>query len=897
MKQTILRRTALSSAILFSLGSAQGAIILVGDGLTGCSLQDAILAANTDTAVNNCTAGSGDDILQLEQPNTSITVSSAFVAFQAGGLGQSGLPEIDSVMTIEGNGLTINADNSSENFRIFQLAPGSDLTLRDTTVSGADDGAGLGSGLFSLAGRVTLDNATFQNNNGAVFLAYSQDNVITNSVITNNTISNYYYAAGIQTYFAGLSLSNSSITNNKFEPGAAPIPAVGGPGRTPSGGGLMFYQSQVSVTNTTVSGNSGYLGGGIAIFGLAPPPPGTEGRFGLGRGGPVYNDISLINNTITNNKALVVGGLLNLAEAGTITMQGNILSGNRDMYSTFNNAYSDPYSTFNLDANNIIGDQGEPQVFGLTLGASDLTFTNATSDNLYPLIASNGQQVHPLRPGSVAIDGMPPSCFGLFTDQEGKGRGVDGNNDGSFICDIGALENAKPIFVNDAPCDLVNAVNSANADASVGGCQPGNGHDIIVLEENSLHSLDTANYALFGYYNFGLPAITSGVTLAGNASTIEKADSFVEPLDIAFISPGGDLTLSDVTLTKANSVAAVYATGGDVTLLNTTITGNQAIALATSGGVKSAVLNSTISNNNNLGTRFDGVGAGIVTFFHSNFSMQNSTISNNVSGQSTGFNVRYGFRVEVLNSTISGNTATTVGANVSPYASADGSAGGINLSQSRATLTGLTITNNVAEYLAAGLVVSGYSLEEVTQVQRSIISGNVGMLPPPKSPSIQPNVYAQPSRLPILNRRFGNQQNNMQNRGFLVDEVAVTGSPATIVVDASNVFGQNNDSGSLGFPVGMSDVIPAGATDTVIEPTLADNGGNTLTHNPVASGPAVDNAGVCEESVDQLGNFRSWDASSNSEQFGACDIGAVEYDSIPVDDIIFKDDFEDDGFM
>ncbi len=896
MKQTILRRTALSSAILLSLGSAQGATILVDDdGFSGCTLEDAIVAANTDTAVNSCTAGSGDDIIQLVEPDTSITISSVFGGGVFGGPGQSGLPAIESAMTIEGNGLTINANNDTENFRIFQLDPGSDLTLRDTTVSGADVGDGVGSGLFSLAGRVTLDNATFQNNNGAVFLAYSNGNVITNSVITNNKVNDPSYAAGIQTFYAELSLSNSSITNNKFVPGAAPIPLRGGPGSNPSGGGLTFYQSQVSVTNTTISGNSGYFGGGVTILGsVAPPPPGTDDRFGFNRGGggPTTTDITLINNTITNNRAFIVGGLLNLAEAATITMQGNILSGNSDLYSTYNNAYSDPYTTFNLDANNIIGDRGETQVYGLTLGASDLTFTNAASDNLYPLIASNGQQVHPLRQGSVAIDGMPTSCFGLLTDQEGKGRGIDGNNDGSFVCDIGALENAKPIVVNDAPCDLVNAVNSANADASVGGCQPGNGHDIIVLEENSLHSLDTANYAFYGYYFWGLPAVTTGITLAGNASTIEKADSFIDPMDIAFISPGGDLTVSDVTLTKANSVAAVYAPGGDVTLLNTTISGNQAIALAVSNGNKSAVLNSTISNNNNLGTRFDGVGTGVVTFFHSNFSMQNSTVSNNVSGQSAGLNIRISSGVEVLNSTISGNTATTVGA----Y-SANGSAGGVNVYQSTATFTGLTLTNNSAEYLAAGLVIDNYSLENVTQVQRSIISGNVGMLPPPASQSVQPNVYAQPSRLPLLSRGLGNQQNNAQNRGFLVDEAAVLGDPASIEVDANNIFGQSNDSGSFGFPVGMSDVIPTGATDTVIETTLADNGGNTLSHNPVASGPAVDNAGVCEEKVDQLGHFRSWNAMSNSEQFGACDIGAVEFDSIPVDDIIFEDDFEDEGFM
>ncbi|KAA3642406.1 MAG: hypothetical protein DWP95_05510, partial [Proteobacteria bacterium] len=596
--QTIkLKKSALSGAILWAIGSAQAATINV---TAGCTLVDAIQSANTDTAVGSCSAGSGNDTIQMVTADSGITINTIFEPSIAGP-GDVGLPIISSNITIEGNGLTINADNSTNNFRLFEVTAGGDLTLRDTTVSGADDGLGVGSGLLSYGGRVTLANTTFAENNGAILLANSLNNEILNSTIRHNVGS--YFSAGLMTRYAEVDISNTAIVNNKLNFGL--ILRTGDFGRGGSGptvgGGASLFQSTVTMTNSTVSGNESVYGGGISISSVDTPFLPTNGtHFGSSpMRGVIQNDVTLTNSTITANRAYYVPGILNVAPQGSLTIQGSIIAGNKEMYDSnlAANIFNGLSSVY-VDAHNIIGDMGEAGIYNVTLGASDQIFSNAAEDNLYPLTLTNGQLVHPLKVNSVAIDGNDLSCYGSIVDQEGKGRGIDGDANGTFICDIGALEHSLPIIVDDAPCDLESAIVSANNDASVNGCQPGNGHDIIVLPENSIQSFDTVQaISAFGY--FGLPFITSGISLEGNGSVIERAPVAVDNFDLFLAIDGGQLNLIDSTVTGANgnlgTVSSLF--GGNVKVVNSTLTANQSVGLFDAYSINSALLNSTVNNN------------------------------------------------------------------------------------------------------------------------------------------------------------------------------------------------------------------------------------------------------------------------------------------------------------
>ena len=87
-----------------------------------CTLSDQIIAANTNTAIGACPAGTSHDIITLTE---DITLSEP-------------LPLINGTITIEGNGHTISGNNR---FQIFSVA-GRKLTIKDLTLTEGYRGAG-----------------------------------------------------------------------------------------------------------------------------------------------------------------------------------------------------------------------------------------------------------------------------------------------------------------------------------------------------------------------------------------------------------------------------------------------------------------------------------------------------------------------------------------------------------------------------------------------------------------------------------------------------------------------------------------------------------------------------------------------------------------------------------
>src|SRR5206468_5498880 len=146
-------------ALLLALGQGQTlAATLNVSG--GCTLLDAITAANTDAATGGCSAGSGADtlILQNSSAHTLTTVNNSTY-------GPTGLPVISSQITIEGHNSTIERDSGAPNFRIFAVNSSGDLTLQETTVSGGGEASG--GGVFNF-GTVTIQNSTLSGNTTSI---------------------------------------------------------------------------------------------------------------------------------------------------------------------------------------------------------------------------------------------------------------------------------------------------------------------------------------------------------------------------------------------------------------------------------------------------------------------------------------------------------------------------------------------------------------------------------------------------------------------------------------------------------------------------------------------------------------------------------------------------------
>ena len=186
--------------LFFSRWTSVYAATIEADGTT-CSLRNAILSANQDSSVGGCTAGSGDDTINLSH---QVSINDA-------------LPELSSDMTINGRGNRITADvsrhftmsdgevfinnlqlrggvntsNGGGSIRIW----GGELQLRQTYFSGNTGGGGGALHVRSTAA-VTILQSSFQNNTagssgtsshgGAIEIVGTSAVEIRNSTFFNN---------------------------------------------------------------------------------------------------------------------------------------------------------------------------------------------------------------------------------------------------------------------------------------------------------------------------------------------------------------------------------------------------------------------------------------------------------------------------------------------------------------------------------------------------------------------------------------------------------------------------------------------------------------------------------------------------------------------------------------
>src|SRR5262249_39096890 len=104
-------------------------------------------------------------------------------------------------------------------------------------------------------------------------------------------------------------------------------------------------------------------------------------------------------------------------------------------------------SVVNANNFNLFGSNGNAGVSGFSPGPTDIVPGASVAQILGPLKNNGGPtQTHALVAGSPAIDtGNPGGCRDsqgalLLKDQRGFAREVDGNNDGTSRCDIGAVE-------------------------------------------------------------------------------------------------------------------------------------------------------------------------------------------------------------------------------------------------------------------------------------------------------------------------------------------------------------------------------------------------------------------------------------------------------------------------
>ena len=454
-----------------------------------CSLREAVMAVNN--------GGGGGDTIILPPETFIITLPGN--ADDAGNVGDF---DIHRSVNIVGAGAGATIISGEAMYRVFDIHGTVNVSISDVTIekgltsATGGPGAGIlnrigtltvansmirenvtsssysGGGIYS-TGNLIVNNSTFDGNTGGVngggIAGDNQSTVtVTNSTFTNNIAS---AAEGGGIFINGtLILTNSTFSNNSAKwGGGVAIHTIyntstrssatisgstfnGNFGIFQSGAIAVYYDCDLILTNSTISGNEGGLSaGGMSVGGIA----------------------TITNSTITNNTAPKAAGIMS-SIFGAVYLSNSIVAnqagGNDCVRSSLGNNYPTITSNgYNLDSDGTCG----------FTGTGDIQFANP----LLGLLANNGgpTMTHAIPAGSPAINSG--SCVNA-TDQRGVARPP------AIGCDIGAYENitvappqstAPNDFNNDGMSDLLWRKDSTGANyvwqmngTTKTGCNPGN---------------------------------------------------------------------------------------------------------------------------------------------------------------------------------------------------------------------------------------------------------------------------------------------------------------------------------------------------------------------------------------------------------------------------------------
>ncbi len=399
----VVRPTAVTHAATITVDTTADDVTVNGN----CTLREAIIAANWDTAVDGCLAGSGADTIILP-PGTYVLTLAGAGEDQA----QTGDLDISDELTISGGGKSNTTIDGNGLDRVFHVHWYQNLTITGVRITGGNSGTDAGSGIYLYTGStLTLNRSRVTGNApyGGIYAAHETEVMLARSRVDNN-LSNIdgggIYSLGTLTITKSTVDSNTSAFN----------------------GGGIFAWGTLEMVNSTVSGNQA-LGGGGGIF--------SSGQTDL------YN-VTISNNAadFKGNNSGVGGGVYFDSSAGaTFNFRNSIIAGNADNSNT-GFEYPDCYGTLTGQGYNLVED-----LSGCTLVGNLTGNLTGVSPQLDVLSHNGGLTItQALLPGSPAIDaGDPAGCVNRFLqpmgfDQRDAPRPVDGNGDGTAVCDMGAFE-------------------------------------------------------------------------------------------------------------------------------------------------------------------------------------------------------------------------------------------------------------------------------------------------------------------------------------------------------------------------------------------------------------------------------------------------------------------------
>ncbi len=403
----------LLALVMFS-GQSGAAIILVDtlqDVVTAdgqCSLREAIINANNgdQSGSTDCTPGSaGTDTLRFAATLSGQTLT----------LGGSQLPLITSPLIIEGpeegdpSALVLDANGQS---RLFEASGDISVHLQDLTLTGGHTTAPNGQGAavravagveLSLERMHILANVTARagGHGGGVYIADGSLTITDSTISANRATVLVSNGGGVAAYDSNVLVERSLIHDNESVHNQA--------------GGLFLQGGQLTVVNSTFSGNTASSVGGLVVSGA---------------------DATVLHSTLAFN--LSGSGLLqgqDISVSGQSDTPANLLLVNSLFVQTDDRIPCRRFSNASTTLTNIGSIATDTSCGG---DATALEWIRLTG------LADQGgpTRSHGLGVGSVAIDaaGDCAADHGLDIDQ----RGLQRPGGDSMACDVGAFEQQEP---------------------------------------------------------------------------------------------------------------------------------------------------------------------------------------------------------------------------------------------------------------------------------------------------------------------------------------------------------------------------------------------------------------------------------------------------------------------
>ena len=593
----------------------------------------------------------------IESRFASLIIDNSVIAgnFADGG-GGGGVRVNDGSLTVEDSDIS---NNLSDAFSFEQGGGGvaafnTSVSINNSTVS-RNSSRSIGGGVFSDVGTVTIVDTEISDNIaqdfGGGISTFEGDVIVDRSTINGNEAP-FNSGGGIVTGAGSVTVSNSTISGNTSQ----------------DGGGIKTFNGSVTVTDSTIAENQSDSGGAIAIE-----------QFDSGFAIPT---LTISNSIIANPNSQV--DIQTFSQFGDIqTVVTSSLISNNDRTNL------DPAPVGSPDANgNFIGEFFAP------------------IDPVLGPLADNGgpTQTHALLAGSPAIDTGDTTST---TDQRGEPRPNAGGNGP----DMGAFEEQSLTLVVDTSNDLLDGDFSAGNQSLREAIQRANaneGIDRIIFDANVFDGMPEDVIRLVN----GELLITEGLAInTGDLQIVVSGDSLGNDVfdSTTFIV---DVPASDSanTLGDNSRVFNIATSAGEsVSLGGLTITGGNAAAGGGGIAISSAVVE--LANVVVAGNRSSGDGGGILTdselTLNDSFVSGNIASSDGVGGDGGGIAVLGTEALRLNNSTVSENSAATLG-------------GGIFALQSAVTVDGSSVVDNSSADKGGGIATETSAIS----LTNSNVSGN-----------------------------------------------------------------------------------------------------------------------------------------------------------------------------